>query len=1277
MDTIFIRLYTFFQQRRSVFWFTLLMTLGGLGIGASRIELEEDISRFLPDDERMEKVNYVFQHSKFVERLVVMVSISDSSVAAQPDSLVAFADAWIAKAETELKPYLNRIDGEVDDARVMEMLDVVESHLPVFLTERDYISLDSLTQPVAIRQAMERNYHQLISPSGVAVKKVILKDPLGISFLALKKLQQLQYDDNFELYDGYIVTKDHRHLIFFLYPAFPPNETKQNAKFLNALDESIASVKANHTDVTASYFGALAVAVGNAKQLQRDTILTVSLMLILLSVFLIGFFRRKRVFVLILLPVAFGGLFALCCVYLLQGSVSILALAVGAVILGIAVDYAIHYLVTFRQGNDARHVIKDLTKPLTIGSLTTVLAFFSLQFTNAAVLRDIGLFAGFSLIGAAFCTLVFLPQVVGKNTFTASATPNWLERVALTGFESRKYLVYTILLLTPVLLYFASGVTFNSDMSKLNFMKEDLRESQQRLETINRSTLNSIYLTATSATLDKALQKNEQAMVSVDELKQAGRIDKVASVSSFLVSDSLQHLRLTKWYSFWTEERKQKVIKVIREEGARLKFSEMVFANAENLLSKAYAATSDSTSGFIRKLIFDDFVIDKNGVVTVIALVNVLPADKAEVYEHLAATSTQAFDRQMLTNTFVEYVHADFNFIVTFTSVLVFVMLLILFGRIEITLITFVPMLFTWIWILGIMALVGIEFNIVNVMVSTFIFGLGDDYSIFVMDGLQQEYSRGKKMLSSIRVSIMLSALTTICGLGVLIFAQHPALRSIAAISIIGIVCVFVMAVTIEPFFFRWMISNRAARGLSPMSLFGIFKTVFTYGFFVFGSFFMTLVGLVLWLIPFRRKRVKYFYHVLISGFTRTLIYLSFNLKKKILGRAPEIFNQPSIIISNHASFLDILLTTMQHPKLILLTNKWVWNSPVFGGVVRLADYYPVMEGAEESVDRLRDRVKEGYSVVVFPEGTRSVDGMIRRFHKGAFYLAQELNVPIQPLLIHGANDGIQKGDMYLNDSFITLKFLPKIESDDKRFGDAYTERTKKISRYFKDEFNTLATEERRPAYFAYRLIRNYLYKGPVLEWYLKIKLKLEKNYEPFHWLVPASASVLDLGCGYGFLCYMLQFLSQERTITGVDYDEEKIDVAQHGYLRSDRLQFCYADVTTFPLQQYDVIIISDVLHYLEVDQQERLLAKCFNALNPGGKVIVRDGNADLKERHKGTRLTEFFSVRLLGFNKATNTLNFVSGGRLKSLAQAHGLEVSVLDDTTYTSNVIFVMEKK
>jgi uncharacterized protein len=630
----------------------------------------------------------------------------------------------------------------------------------------------------------------------------------------------------------------------------------------------------------------------------------------------------------------------------------------------------------------------------------------------------------------------------------------------------------------------------------------------------------------------------------------------------------------------------------------------------------------------------------------------------------------------MLTNLFVEYVNADFSYIVTVTSALVFVILLISLGRIELTLITFIPMLFSWIWILGIMALLGIEFNIVNVMVSTFIFGLGDDYSIFIMDGLQQEYRAGKKVLSSIKASIYLSAFTTVCGLGVLIFAQHPALKSIAAISIIGIACVFLMAQTLEPYFFRLLISSRAVNGYTPVTMRGILLTIYTYGFFVFGSFFLTIVGIVLKLIPASRQNVRHLFHSVISLFVKGLVYGAYNLKKQIVGKTDETFARASVIICNHSSFMDILLTIMQHPKLILLTNKWVWNSPVFGGVVRLADFYPVAEGAEDSVERLRKRTEEGYSVVVFPEGTRTMDGKIKRFHKGAFYLAEALQLPIRPLLIHGADKAIRKGEIYVNDATLTLKFLPLIEPDDTSFGITYTEKTKGIGRYFRQEHTNLAIQMETPAFYHDRLISNYIYKGPVLEWYARIKTKIEKDYASFHAIIPRKCTILDLGCGYGFLPYMLQFLSEDRVITGVDYDEEKIETAQHGYLKTDRLQFIHADVTKFPLATHDVIIISDVLHYLTTTEQDELVTRCFESINPGGMVIIRDGNRDLQQRQRGTWLTELFSVKLLKFNKSRNELNFISGKQLSSLANQHGLNISVQDETRFTSNVIFIISK-
>ncbi len=1275
MENIFISLYRYFRSRPAILWSVLAVVVALMAFRAGSLRIEADITRIFPTDERVRTIDDVFRNSRAAEKIVVMLSVKDSSSAAQPDSLVSLAATVIDCVNVRLSRHIRRVQGTVDDTKVMEMADAVLTHLPVFLDEHDYVALDSLINPSVTRDAIEANYRTLIHPAGIGVREIIVRDPVGISFLVLKRLQHLQYDENFELYDNYIVTKDHRHLVFFIHPVYPPDDTRSNAVLLDELEGILKQQSEAFPELSASFFGASVVAEGNARQLRKDTFLTVSVMILLLTVTLLGFFRKKRVPLLILIPVVFGALFSLACISFLQSSLSVLALAVGAVILGVAVDYALHYLVLLKDSANPENVLREIVKPLTIGSLTTVFAFLSLRFTNAAVLQDIGLFAGFSLVGAALFTLVFLPHLAGRSLFVTSHRAPRLPET-LFSFATNKRLAYAILLLTPVFLYFAGEVSFNADMNKLNFMTDHVREAGERLERINQSSLSSAYVVSSGASLETALRRNEVATSRLQELKQDGLVSRVASTATLMISDSLQRVRLKRWKDYWTPEKQNKLMDVVREVGGELKFSTRVISNADSLIARKYSPIPPSLNRRFADDFFRDFIIESDTVTSVVALAGVFPQDRQAFYEAVEGIPSTSFDRSMLTNLFIGYVNDDFAFIVSVTSALVFVMLLISYGRIELTLITFVPMLFTWVWILGIMAIAGIEFNIVNVMVSTFIFGLGDDYSIFTMDALQQEYRRGLGNLNAIRTSIFLSALTTVCGLGVLIFAKHPALRSIAAISIIGIASVFLMSQILEPFFFRVLITDRTRKGLPPMTFKGIMLSFFVYLFFIVGSFLLTLLGFLVKVLPIGKAGRRLLFHKLIRHFTQALVFTGVNVRKRVVGLNSDTFTRSAVFISNHSSFMDILMTAMLHPKLILLTNKWVWNSPVFGGVVRLAEYYPVTEGADGSVGRLEQRTREGYSIMVFPEGTRSSDGRIGRFHKGAFYLAESLRLPIVPLLIHGSDKTIPKGTMYVNDGAITMQFLPPIEPDDSRFGTSYQERAKNIGKYFRREHEMLRRRCETPGYFHRRLISNYIYKGPVLEWYARIKLRMEGGYKTFNELLPAKGRILDLGCGYGFLAHMLQLLEPERHITAVDYDADKVETAKNGFLRSECLEFLCADVTKFEFAKYDGIIISDVLHYLTTAEQMDLIGRCLEALLPEGRLIIRDGDRDLATRHKGTWLTEFFSVKILGFNKARNELNFISGRQLREAAEERGFQVSTQDETRYTSNVIFVISK-
>jgi 1-acyl-sn-glycerol-3-phosphate acyltransferase len=814
----------------------------------------------------------------------------------------------------------------------------------------------------------------------------------------------------------------------------------------------------------------------------------------------------------------------------------------------------------------------------------------------------------------------------------------------------------------------------------MNYMSEKLKQAENNLKKINIFSLQSVYLVSEGKDLDQALVTNEQMIAKVKRLEEKGIVKKYSGVSSLVFSDSLQKARIQRWNLYWTRERKETIFTLLEKEGTEFKFRAGAFGGFRNLLDKNFTPVDSGSMNLVRKTFVDDYISEKPGIATVVTLLKVTPENKQEIYQAFEnIPSVTVLDRQYLTNKFIGLINADFSSIAWMSSILVFTVLLLTYGRIELTLVSFIPMFVTFIWILGIMGILGVQFNIINIIISAFIFGLGDDYSLFIMDGLLQEYKTGRKNLASYKSSIILSAITTIAGLGVLIFAKHPALRSIAIISIVGIACVVVMSQILIPFLYSTLIGKRTENNRFPWTLSGFLKSAFAFTYFAVGSLLMTLVGfLLVRLNPFDKERGKYIYHFLISKYCWSLMYIMVNVKKKIINPAGENFSRQAIVICNHQSFLDILVTVMLYPRLILFTNHWVWNSPVFGAVVRMADYYPIIQGVEGSLELLESRVRQGYSIVVFPEGTRSADGNMRRFHKGAFFLAEKLGLDILPIMIHGTGYTMTKGDFLLKDGKITLKFLPRISSQDNQFGTAYAERAKLIGKYFRQEYSRFRLELERPGYYREQLIYNYIYKGPVIEWYMKVKLRLEGNYEIFHHLLPRRGQLIDIGCGFGFLSYMLHFASGERKVTGIDHDEAKTEVANCCFSRDDEIRFVYADINSYPVDKCDGIVLSDVLHYLQPAQQEALLEKCIASLVPGGVIVIRDANTDLPSRHQGTRVTEFFSTRFFGFNKTNgNGLSFFSAKMIRDLAVEKDLEYSEIDTSKYTSNQIHVIRKR
>ena len=1283
MTQFFIGLYDYFERHKILFYLSLISCVLLMGFFALQVRFEENITQFFPDTKDSQNTIKVFDNLKIKDKIIIMLSSADTCHRVEPDSLIEAAGR-LQQTLTEKAggTLIKGIFAQVDQSLIGGATDFVYEHLPLFLTDTDYQRFDSLLTEKGIQAIMQKNYTNLLSPAGIALRSYILRDPLGLGSEALKHLQDFQLEANYEIYDEHIFSKDGSTLLMFITPVFSTGSTGKNDELIKILEEELQHVQGESPTIRAEYFGGPSVGVYNARQIKKDTILTSSLALLIIIVFISLVFKRKRSIPLIITPVLFGGLFALFLIFFIKGSISAIAVGAGSAVMGIALSYSIHMLAHQNHVSTVQQLIKEIAYPLTVGSFTTIGAFLGLIFTSSDLLRDFGLFASLALVGTTLFCLIYLPHFLkGQADVKQGRVLRIIEKINAYSYEKNKWLVGGILLITIICLFTSQKVGFNNDMMSLNYEPQHLKQSEEKLMQLFDSDEKTVLFVSVGKDMNQATETYAITNQKLSTLKDQGLIKDYASASQFLISPQEQQLRLKRWKDYWTDEKQQQIRKQLETAAAEYRFRPGSFDPFYQWLNQPfgeyhYTAQEDDLSG---KLL-NEWQTSADSITMLISQIRISDQNKETVYQNFSkAQDVVIFDRSYFANKWVSAINDDFYLILYISSFLIFFALWFSYGRIELTLMSFLPMLVSWVIILGLMGILGIEFNIINIILSTFIFGIGDDFSIFIMDGLQNKYRTGQKVLNSHKTAIFFSAFTTVVGMGALVFAKHPALQSISLISILGMIAVVLVAYTIQPLIFRFFIAGPASKGLPPYTLIGLIRTVLLFLLFFIGCIFLRVLIAVLYLVPVRKSSKQRLVCRLIQITCKGILLLATAVKKEHINKANERFQHPAIIIANHQSFIDILVLLSLSSKILMVTNHWVWHSPFFGAIIRYVDFYYIGEGYEQYMERMRKKVKEGYSIAIFPEGTRTYNGKMKRFHKGAFYLAETLQLDILPILLYGNNKIIAKAQPFnIRKGIIYTEILPRIPADDLSFGTTYQERTKRISAYMKEGYARICREKNttdNPAFYE-ALIQNYIYKGPVVEWYIRIKVKMERNYRLFNRLIPVQGQITDIGCGFGPLCYMLSMLSEDRDILGIDYDEDKIALAQHGWLRNEHLQFRHGNALEYPLPESDVFILNDMLHYMSYEHQRTLLLKCADRLRSQGMIIIRDGNSANTSKHRLTRFTELLSTRIFNFNRTTGELHFTTETQLREIAVTCGMNVEIIPNDKYTSNTIYIFRK-
>jgi 1-acyl-sn-glycerol-3-phosphate acyltransferase len=747
--------------------------------------------------------------------------------------------------------------------------------------------------------------------------------------------------------------------------------------------------------------------------------------------------------------------------------------------------------------------------------------------------------------------LLFLPHAIRirKHEHEKKHEPILITKLAGLSLENNRWTVGTIIILTIIFGYFSLQTEFDSDMRNINFMTSEQWADMEYFQSLltNTSNTESVYVVSNGHTWDDALTQNEIISARIDSLVTAGAATRHNNVSAFLVSKTEQQHRLANWQAF-IEKYRDAIGQGLTSSAVAHGFNPEAFTALNDILNQAYSLQEfDHFEDLISSVFVGNISEDRStGRKSVVQTLEVKSADVEAVK---AALSGQqgfdglCFDVKSMNGSIANTLSNDFNYIGIACGCIVFVFLWISLGSIELAMVSFLPMAVSWIWILGIMAILGIKFNIVNVILATFIFGQGDDYTIFMTEGLSYEFAYRKKLLASYKNSIIVSALIMFIGIGTLIFAKHPALRSLGEVTVVGMLSVVMMAYLFPPLVFNWLVSQNGKVRQRPLTLKKILCTAYCAMVFFAQLSVAYVMGFFMLILTKPTPRKKLILHKYCCSVFRFDVKRMPGTSFKYDNSINEDFRKPAVIISNHQSLLDSFYLMFLSPKIIMVANDHVSVNPVTGRIFRWLDFITVGQGADLMLEKVKPYVEQGYSIVIFPEGERPryVSNNVKRFHKGAFQFAEELGLDILPVYLHGIVQAMPKGSAVTNGGEVFIKIGRRITPAElQALGTTTKERAQAVKKQYQDSFDEICRQQSTVALLKDTVYDRYRYKGAEIERNAKKMLRyLLSVREQIEGLNNGQDFFVINKKGQGELTLMLSLMYPKQTIYSITDAED------------------------------------------------------------------------------------------------------------------------------------------
>lgn len=794
------------RRRLPLDWPWLIGSLAAVAvlfsIGLYRLRIDTDVIGLLPTDDRIitDAVEILKSHP-MANRVVIDVGLRHEDLT----RLVAFG----RRVEDTLvqSGLFKSVGNRALAPQFAQLLASVTDRLPVLFSAAELEKqVLPLLEPRRVAARLVKLQAQLLGLSGIGQAVFIAKDPLGLRELVLARLSRLAPTGNVRIHQGRLISADGRHLLVTADPAAPGTDTaaaRRIQDLLAGLSRTLSRENRQSANpVTLTATGAYRAALDNETMIRSDVQRALILTTVGIVLLLVFAFPRPLIGLFALLPAVTGTLTALFVFSLFHRSISLMVLGFGGAIISITVDHGIAYLLFVDRPHETRgrHAAQEVWHIGLMAMLTTVGAFAVLSLSGFPIFEQLGQFTALG-IGLSFAFIHTIFPKIFPRLPAARRRQVPIQRLVAAIPLPGKRAAWGALAFGALMLVFARP-EFNVSLSAMNSMRAESLAAEKRVSDTWGGILGHTYLMIAAQEIPALQDRADRVLDLMTPDLAAGFLSSGFTIAMVFPGKDRSRRNLQAWRAFWTPARVAALRERLAAAAGRMGFTAQAFDPfLARLEGKGVQIVSGISEGFF-PLLNIARAAESAGWVQVSTVTAGPVYDGRRFFERYGPLA-RVFDPTLFSRELGSVLFHTFLKMLAIIGVCVVVFLLLFFVDIRLTLIALLPVLFAFVSTLGTLHLLGRSLDIPGLMLAIVVFGMGVDYSLFLVRAFQRYGDPARPPFVLIRTSVLLAAASTVVGFGALCTAEHGMLKSVGVTSLLGISYSFLGAFAILPALLR------------------------------------------------------------------------------------------------------------------------------------------------------------------------------------------------------------------------------------------------------------------------------------------------------------------------------------------------------------------------------------------------------------------------------------------------------------------------------------------